>query len=246
MRWIHTFEEKYLESFSSRQSASSHSRRLFVEQLIFPQRVLDLRWIHTFEEKYLESFSSRQSASSHSRRLFVERFIFLQCVLGYKTHLLEIYTLFAALTPYFFYLCYSLKPTARGEWPGHISGRWRGFLQGIDQKLKAGGAFRGVSTKSRRQSGVNVFQDTSPKAGGTFCGLLAKSRRLSGAALFRAIAAGHLSGFPQRIDQKPKADGRKHFSGVHLRRLAGLFAEYRPKVKGYLEQLFFESSQRAT
>ena len=246
MRSIHTFEEKYLEAVSSHRSASSHSRRLFIEQLIFPQRALGLRPIRIFWKGYLEAVSSRRSASSHSRGLFVERFIFLQCVLGYKTHLLEIYTLFAALTPYFFYLCYSLKPTARGEWPGHISGRWRGFLQGIDQKLKAGGAFRGVSTKSRRQSGINVFQDTSPKAGGTFCGVLAKSRRLSGAALFRAIAAGHLSGFPQRIDQKPKADGRKHFSGVHLRRLAGLFAEYRPKVKGYLEQLFFGSSQRVS
>ena len=48
------------------------------------------------------------------------------------------------------------------------------------------------------------------------------------------------------MKKQPEADGRKHFSGVHLRRLAGLFAEYRPKVKGYLEQLFFGSSQRVS
>ena len=213
MRQIHTFEEKYLEAVSSRQSASLHSRRPSVEQLIFPQRALGLRPIRIFWKGYLEAVSSRRSASSHSRGLFVERFIFLQCVLGYKTHLLEIYTLFAALTPYFFYLCYSLKPTARGEWPGHISGRWRGFLQGIDQKLKAGGAFRGVSTKSRRQSGINVFQDTSPKAGGTFCKGLAKSRRLSGLNVFSEHISGDWWGFSRGIDQKPEAFWSCTFSG---------------------------------
>ena len=137
MRQIRTFEEEYLEAVSNRRSASSHSRRLFVEQLIFPQCVLDLRRIRIFEEEYLEVVSSRRSTSSHSRRLFVEQLIFPQCVLGYKTHLLEIYTLPAALTPHFFYLCYSLKPTARNEWLGYISERWRDFLQRIDQKPKA-------------------------------------------------------------------------------------------------------------
>ena len=137
LRRIRTFEEDYLEAVSSRQSTSSYSRRLFVEQLIFPQCVLDLRQIRTFEEEYLEAVSNRRSASSHSRRLFVEQLIFPQCVLGYKTHLLEIYTLPATLTPHFFYLCYSLKPTARGEWLEYISEGWRGFSLSIDQKPKA-------------------------------------------------------------------------------------------------------------
>ena len=98
---------------------------------------MDLRQIRIFEEDYLEAVSSRRSASSHSRRPSIKRSIFLQCVLGYKTHLLEIYTLPATLTPHFFYLCYSLKPTARGEWLGYISEGWRGFLEGINPKSKA-------------------------------------------------------------------------------------------------------------
>ena len=66
MRPIRTFEEDYLEAVSNRRSASSHSRRLCVEQLIFSQRVLDLRQIRIFEEEYLEAVSSRRGASSHS------------------------------------------------------------------------------------------------------------------------------------------------------------------------------------
>ena len=93
--------------------------------------------IRTFEEDYLEAVLSRQSTSLHSRRLFVEQFVFPQRVLGYKTYLLEIYTLSATLMPHFFYLCYSLKPTARGEWLGYISEGWRDFLLSIDPKPKA-------------------------------------------------------------------------------------------------------------
>ena len=137
MRPIRTFEEDYLEAVSSRRSASSHSRRPSVEQHIFPQHVLDLRQIRIFEEEYLEAVSNRRSASSHSRRLSVEQFVFPQRVLGYKTHLLEIYTLPTTLMLHFFYLCYSLNPTARGEWLGYISEGWRNFLQRIDQKPKA-------------------------------------------------------------------------------------------------------------
>ena len=121
LRQIRTFEEEYLEALPSHQNASSHSRRPSVEQFVFPQRVLDLRRICIFEEEYLEAVSNRRSASSHSRRLFVEQLIFPQCVLGYRTHLLEIYTPPTILTPHFFYLCYSLKPIARGEWLEYIS-----------------------------------------------------------------------------------------------------------------------------
>ena len=137
LRQIRTLEEDYLEALSSRRSTSLHSRRLFVEQLIFLQCVLDLRRIRTFEEEHLEAVSNHRSASLHSRRLFVEQLIFPQCVLGYKTHLLEIYTLSATLTPHFFYLCYSLKPTARGEWLRYISEGWRNFLLRINPKPKA-------------------------------------------------------------------------------------------------------------
>ena len=96
-----------------------------------------MRHIRTFEEEYLEAISSRRSASSHSRGLSVEQLIFLQRVLGYKTHLLEIYASPATLTPHFFYLCYSLKPTARGEWLRYISEGWQNFLPSIDPKPKA-------------------------------------------------------------------------------------------------------------
>ena len=137
LRRIRTFEEEYLEAVSNRRSASSHSRRPSIKRSIFLQCVLDLRRIHIFEEEYLEAVSNRRSASSHSRRPSIKRSIFLQCVLDYKTHLLEIYTLPATLTPHFFYLCYSLKPTARGEWLGYISEGWRNFLLRIDPKPKA-------------------------------------------------------------------------------------------------------------
>ena len=137
MRPIRIFEEDYLEALPSRRSASSHSRRPSIEQHIFPQNVLDLRQIRIFEEEYLEVLPSRQNASSHSRRPSIEHLIFPQHVLGYKTYLLEIYALPTTLALHFFYICYSLKPTARGEWLGYISEGWRNFLQRIDQKPKA-------------------------------------------------------------------------------------------------------------
>ena len=98
---------------------------------------MDLRQIRIFEEEYLEALPSRQNASLHSRRPSIEHLIFPQRVLGYKTHLLEIYTLHTTLMPHFFYLCYNLKPTARGEWLGYISEGWRNFLLSIDPKPKA-------------------------------------------------------------------------------------------------------------
>ncbi|ETK11540.1 hypothetical protein T235_14855 [Tannerella sp. oral taxon BU063 isolate Cell 8/11] len=53
-----------------------------------------------------------------------------------------------------------------------------------------------------------------------------------------------MSGFPQRIDQKPKAIWREYFFGTHFRRLERLFAQYRFKAGGCLELHFFELSQR--
>ena len=105
-------------------------------------------------------------------------------------------------------------------------------MQGIDQKPKAvlsrtfsghrsgplGGALRSVWKGSRRQSGMNIF-----------------SRYIS----------ERWRGFLQGIDQKPKAVWSQRFFGVHFRRLAGLFAGYRPKAEGCLELHFFGSSHWA-
>ena len=164
LRQIRIFEEEYLEAVSSHQNASLHSRRPSVEHLIFPQRVLDLRQIRIFEEEYLEALPSRQNASLHSRRPSVEQLIFPQRVLGYRTHLLEIYTLPATLTSHFFYLCYSLKPTARGEWLGYISESWRGFLEGINPKSKAVWRERFFGVNLRRLE--RLFAQYRSKAGG--------------------------------------------------------------------------------
>ena len=164
MRPIRTFEEDYLEAVSSRRSASSHSRRPSVEQHIFPQRVLDLRQIRIFGKWYLEAVSSRRSASSHSRRPSIEQLIFPQRVLGYKTYLLEIYALPATLTLHFFYLCYSLKPTARDKWLGYISERWRGLLLSIDPKSKA--VWREYFFGVHFQRLEWLFAEDLPKAGG--------------------------------------------------------------------------------
>ena len=238
LRQIRIFEEEYLEALPSRQNASLHSRRPSIEQFVFPQRVLDLRWIYTFEEEYLQALSSRQSASPHSRKPSIEQLIFPQRVLGYKTHLLEIYTLFAALTPYFFYLCYSLKPTVRGEWLGYISEGWRNFWQGIDQKSKAvwRERFFGVNLRTlerlfaqyrSKAEGCLVstfFRSISPETGGAFRGASTKSQRLSGAALFRVIAAARWRDFPKRIDQKPEAVLSCTFSG-HRSGLLERFSE---------------------
>ena len=115
---------------------------------------MDLRPIRIFEEEYLEAVSSYQSASPHSRRPSIEQLIFIQRVLGYKTHLLEIYTLPTTLALHFLYLCYSLKPTARDEWLGYISGRCRGFLLSIDPKPKAVCHERFFGAHLRRLTGL--------------------------------------------------------------------------------------------
>ena len=72
------------------------------------------------------------------------------------------------------------------------------------------------------------------------------SRRLSGRNVFSGYISGRWRDFLQGIDQKPKAVWREYFFGVHFQRLEWLFAQYRSKVEGCLELLFFGSSQRAT
>ena len=147
----------------------------------------------------------------------------------------------------------SRRPSGRNVFLGYISGRWRGFLLSIDPKPKAvrNRTFSGYCSRplgephdrwEKAAGGCLIstfFQGISPKTGGTFCGVLTKSQRSSGAVLFRDIAAGHLSGFPQRIDQKPEAVRHERFFRTHLRRLAGLFAGDRPKAEGYLVSTFF-------
>ena len=169
-----------------------------------------MRQIHIFGKGYLEALPSRRSASSHSRRLSIEQHIFPQRVLGYKTHLLEIYVSPTTLTPHFFYLCYSLKPTARGEWLGYISEGWRGFLQGIDQKPKA---VLSCSFSSYRSGPPEWFSVEDQL----------KSRRQSRAVLFRVIAAGRLGSLAVGVERQLKAAWHEHLFGVHLRTLAGLF-----------------------
>ena len=168
-----------------------------------------MRQIRTFEEEYLEALPSHQNASSHSRRPSVEQFVFPQRVLGYKTYLLEIYALPATLTSHFFYLCYSLKPTARGEWLGYISEGWRDFLEGINPKSKAvwRERFFGVNLRRlerlfaqyRSKAGgcpeLHFFRPSQRAAGEIFRKGLTKSRRQSGAVLFRVIATGRLGRF---------------------------------------------------
>ena len=159
--------------------------------------------------------------------------------MSYKTHLLEIYTLPATLTLHFFYLCYSLKPTARGEWLGYISEGWRDFLLSIDPKSKAvwsctfSGHRSGPLGEPRGRwekaaggclAGTS-FRGTFPDAGETFCRELTKSRRLSGATLFRVIATGHLGSFAVGVERQPKVVRHEHFFRVNLRRLERLFAE---------------------
>ena len=172
-----------------------------------------MRPIHSFEEKYLEVVSSRQSASSHSQRPSVEQLIFLQRILGYKTHPLEIYTRPTILTPRFLYLCYSLKPKARDEWLGYISGRWRGFLQSIDQKLEA---VWSCTFPGHRSGPLGVPRDRWETAAG---GCLAGTS-------FRGTFPKAGGAFLQRIDQKPKAVLSRTFSGYCSGLLEWFFAKY--------------------
>ena len=130
----------------------------------------------------------------------------------------------------------SIDPKPKAVWSCTFSGYRNGPLgepRGRCGKA-AGGCLAGTS-----------FRGTFPDAGETFCRELTKSRKLSGAALFLAIAAGYLGSLAVGGKRQREADGRKHFSGVYLRRLAELFAGDRPKAEGSLEPHFFELSQRA-
>ena len=162
--------------------------------------------------------------------------------------------------PHFFYLCYSLKPTARGEWLGYISEGWRDFLEGIDPKPKAvwRERFFGVNLRrlerlfaqyrskaEGRLAGI-FFRGTFPDVGDTFCRGLTKSRRQSGAVLFRVIAAGRLGSLAIGVERLPEVVWLERLFRAQFRRLVGLFAGYRPKAEGCLELYFFGLSQRAT
>ena len=105
--------------------------------------------------------------------------------------------------PHFFYLCYSLKPTARDKWLGYISESWRGFLLSIDPKSKAVWSY---SFSGHRNGPL----------GEIFRKGLTESRRQSGAVLFWVIAAGRWRDFSKRIDQKPKAVWSCSFSGRRI------------------------------
>ena len=168
--------------------------------------------------------------------------------MGYKTHLLEIYTLPTTLASHFFYLCYSLKPIARGEWLRYISEGWRDFLLSIDPKSEAvrsysfSGHRSGPPGEPRDRCGKAAggclagtsFRGTFPDAGETFCRELTKSRKLSGGNIFSGYISERWRDFLLSIDLKPKAVWREYFFEVHFRRLVGLFAEDLPKAGGGL------------
>ena len=87
----------------------------------------------------------------------------------------------------------------------------------------AGGCLAGTS-----------FRGTFPDAGETFCRELTKSRKLSGGNIFSGYISKGWSGFSQRISPKPKAAWPERLFRAQFRRLAGLFAGYRPKAEGSL------------
>ena len=140
---------------------------------------------------------------------------------------MEIYALPATLTLHFFYLCYSLKPTARGEWLGYISERWRGFLEGINPKSKAVWRERFFGVNLRRlerffaqyRSKVEgclagiFFRGTFPKAGVAFRRGSPQSWRQPGLNVFSEHNSEGWWDFSQGIDQKPKAVWSCTFSG---------------------------------
>ena len=123
--------------------------------------------------------------------------------------------------PHFFYLCYSLKPTARDKWLGYISESWRGFLLSIDPKSKAVWSY---SFSGHRNGPL----------GEIFRKGLTKSRRLSGAALFQVVALDRLGSLAIGVERQPEVVWPERLFGVHFQRLEWLFAEDLPKAGGGL------------
>ena len=135
----------------------------------------------------------------------------------------------------------SRRPSGRNVFPGYISEGWRDFLQGIDQKPKAVwrerffgaylrrlvGLFAGHRPKAEGYLKLHFFGSSQRVAGEIFRKGLTQSRRLSGATFFRVVAAGHLSGFLQRINPKSKAVFSHTFSGYR----SGLLGEPRGRCE---------------
>ena len=129
--------------------------------------------------------------------------------------------------PHFFYLCYSLKPTARGEWLGYISKGWSGFSQGIDPKPKAvwsctfsghrSGPLREPRDRWEKAAGGCLagtsFRGTFPDAGETFRRVSTQSRRLSDGNIFSGYISEGWRDFLEGINPKSKAVWSCTFSG---------------------------------
>ena len=142
----------------------------------------------------------------------------------------------------------SRRLSGRNVFSGYISGRWRDFLQGIDQKPKAvwsctfsghrSGPLREPRDRWEKAAGGCLagtsFRGTFPDAGETFCRELTKSRKLSGGNIFSGYISKGWSGFSQRISPKLEAAWHERLFRAQFRRLAGLFAGYRPKAEGSL------------
>ena len=153
----------------------------------------------------------------------------------------------------------SRRLSGRNVFSGYISGRWRDFLQRIDQKPKAVwreyffgvhfrrlvGLFAGYRPKAEGCLELHFFGSSQRAAGEIFRKGLTQSRRQPGAVLFRVIAAGRLGSLAVGVERQLKAAWHEHLFRVHLRALEMFFAEYRPKAEGCLELYFFGLSQRA-
>ena len=121
--------------------------------------------------------------------------------------------------------------SGRNVFSGYISGRWRDFLQRIDQKPKA---VWSCTFSSHRSGPLERF----------FRKGLTKSRKLSGGNIFSGYISKGWSGFSQRISPKLEAAWPERLFRAQFRRLVGLFAGYRPKAEGCLELYFFGVLQR--
>ena len=152
----------------------------------------------------------------------------------------------------------SRRLSGRNVFSGYISGRWRDFLQRIDQKPKAVwreyffgvhfrrlvGLFAGYRPKAEGCLELHFFGSSQRAAGEIFRKGLTQSRRQPGAVLFRVIAAGRLGSLAIGVERQPEVVWPERLFGVHFQRLEWLFAQYRSKAGGCLELLFFGSSQQ--
>ena len=104
----------------------------------------------------------------------------------------------------------SRKRTGVNIFPGYISGRWRDFLQRIDQKPKA---VRSCTFSGYRSGPLEWFSVEDQL----------KSRKLSGGNIFSGYISKGWSGFSQRISPKLEAAWPERLFRAQFRRAGGTF-----------------------